>query len=121
MSEERFDRIDERLDRVETGQTGLRADVARLEACQNDLRADLTGHVGRLEGRIDDLDRHMHVLHEEAMDRIAAMPESVDALRVEMVRGFAVITEAIDRRLDPLEITVRQHSMDIERLKQTRG
>jgi hypothetical protein len=61
MSEERFDRIEQRLDRLEGG--------------QQELRSDLEAHVGRLEGRLDDLDRHMHVLHEDVIARIAAIPE----------------------------------------------
>jgi hypothetical protein len=107
MSEERFDRIEQRLDRLEAG--------------QSDLRTDLNAHVGRLEGRIDDLDRHMHVLHEDVIARIAAIPEYTGPTKAEMDQGFADLREMISRRLDPLDATVRQHTIDIERLKQARG
>jgi chromosome segregation ATPase len=122
--DERFDRVDGRLDRLEvgledlTGRVALRSDVAAFEA---EVRNGVGTLREEMRATADELRRHMGVLHEEAMDRIAAMPESVDALRVEMTRGFADITEMIGRRLDPLETTVRQHSVDIEQLKQTRG
>ena len=98
MSEERFDRIEQRLDRLEAGQVGLR------------------NHVGRLDRRFDDLDRHMHVLHEDVIARIAAIPEYAGPTRA----AFTELREIIERRLDPFEATVRQHTIEIERLKQTR-
>ena len=58
MSEERFDRIEQRLDRLEAGFVRL---DGRLD--------DLTGHVVRLDSRIDDLGRHMRVLHEDTIAR----------------------------------------------------
>lgn len=106
MSEERFDRIEQRLDRLEGG--------------QHELRADLEAHVGRLEGRIDDMDRHMHVLHEDVIARIAAIPEYAGPTKSEIQQGFAELRETIERRLDPLEAIVRQHTIEIERLKQAR-
>jgi hypothetical protein len=90
MSEERFDRIELRLDRLEDGQLELRAQI------------------GRLGGRIDDLDRHMHVLHEDVITRIAAIPEYTGPTRAEMQQGFADLREAIERRLDPLEVIERR-------------
>src|SRR6188768_663020 len=61
MSEERFDRIDERLDRLEVRQEDLKSDVAR--------RFDAIGE------RFDELGRQMRVLHEGVLARIAAIPE----------------------------------------------
>jgi chromosome segregation ATPase len=95
MSEEHFDRIEQRLDRLKGGQQQLRADLG-------------------------DLDRHMHVLHEDVIARIAAIPEYSGPTRAEMQQSFADLRETIERRLDPLEATVRQHTIEIERLKQTR-
>jgi hypothetical protein len=62
----------------------------------------------------------MHVLHEDVIARIAAIPEYTGPTRAEMDQGFADIRELIGRRLDPLEATVRQHSIEIERLKRGR-
>ncbi len=70
-----------------------------------------------MEDRIEVLDRHMHVLHEDVIGRIAALPEYIGPTKAE----FAELKEMIGRRLDPLEATVRQHSLDIERLKNSRG
>ena len=106
MFEERFDRIEQRLDRLEGG--------------QHELRADLEAHGGRLEGRIDDLGRHMHVLHEDVIARIAAIPEYTGPTKAEIQQAFAELRETIDWRLDPLEAIARQHTIEIERLKQSR-
>ena len=103
MWDERFDRIEQRLERLETGQTALRADVS-------------VGF-GRFDGRIDDLDQRMHVLHEDVIARIAAIPEYPGPTKAE----FASLREMIERRLDPLEAVVREHSAEIEQLKHARG
>ena len=105
MSEERFDRIEQRLDRLEAG-------VVRLDGRVDDL----SGRVDGLSGRVDDLGRHMRVLHEETIARIAATREYTGPTREE----FAELKDMIGRRLDPLETVVRQHSIDIERLKRRR-
>jgi hypothetical protein len=83
MSEERFDRIDRKLTELDTG-------------------------LGDVNRRIDDLDRHMHVLHEDVIGRIAAMPDNTARLEARMDRGFADLKETIGRRLDPLEAAVRR-------------
>ena len=56
MSEERFDRIEQRLDRLETGQKALHDDLGDL------------GQQLRMQS--DDLGRQMRVLHEDLVDRI---------------------------------------------------
>jgi archaellum component FlaC len=124
MSEERFDRIEHRLDRLEVGQNELKAQLTaqgrRLDG--HDGRFDaLDRRVESLETRVTDLARHMHVLHEDVIARIAAIPEYTGPTKAEMNHGFADLREMIGRRLDPLEATVRQHSIDIERLKQDRA
>ena len=60
--DERFTRIDERLDRLETGQSELRERMARLEAGQSELRermarlevgqTELRERVARIEGTV---------------------------------------------------------------------
>ncbi len=136
MSEERFDAIDGRLDRLEKGQTELRGAVARLETGQAELRgavstletgqtelqgsvakletgqAELRGEIGRLDGRIDTLDRHMHVLHEETISRIAAISELPWATKADINRVVDKIDELVDRRIVPLEVAVRSLSRE---------
>jgi chromosome segregation ATPase len=117
---ERFDRIDSRLDRLEAGQDDLRSDVKNLQAGQDSLRSDvreLRADHGTLRTDLEDLGRHMRVLHEEVLDRIRAIPEYSGPTRAE----FAELKEMLGRRLDPLEATVRQHSAEIEHLKQQRN
>ena len=67
--------------------------------------------------RLDDLDRHMHVLHEDVLDRIAAIPDSARRIEAKMDEGFADLKETIARRLDPLEAAVLQHSVMLNRLE----
>ena len=105
MSEERFDRIDQEL-------SGVQTRLDRLEVGQKDL----TAQVGHMDARFDELRRHMGVLHESVLDRIAATREYTGPTRGE----FAELKETIGRRLDPLETVVRHHSLDIEALKRTR-
>jgi hypothetical protein len=103
MTEERFDQVDARLDRLEAGQTELRGTVANLVIGQAELR----GEIERLDGRIDTLDRHMHVLHEETLQRIAAISEEPLATKAEMNRGFSELKALISRSIGPLELAVR--------------
>ena len=63
----------------------------------------------------------MHVLYEDVIARIAAIPDNASRLEAKIDRGFTDLKEAIGRRLDPLEAAVRQHSTEIERLKQGRA
>lgn len=131
MYKARFDRIDQRLDTVESGQNELRADVRRLdgriEHLDRDMHALHEAAIGRIEdldrrmhllheaaiGRIEDVDRHMHVRHEDVIARIAATPEYTGPTRAE----FAELKEMLSRRLDPLEAAVRLHSVEIDQLK----
>jgi chromosome segregation ATPase len=105
MSEQRFDRIEERLDRLDGRMDKLDGRMDKLD-----------GRFDKLEARVGDVDRHMHVLHEDVIARIAAIPEYSGPTRTE----FAEFRELIERRLDPLERLVRQHDADIERLKRSR-
>jgi archaellum component FlaC len=112
MSEQRFNRIEERLDRLD-------GRMDKLDGRMNGLDGRMDGfdaRMDRLENRVGDVDRYMHVLHEDVIARIAAIPEYSGPTRTE----FAEFRELIERRLDPLERLVRQHDADIERLKRSR-
>jgi hypothetical protein len=50
----------------------------------------------------------MHVLHEDVIARIAAIPEYTGPTKAEMQQGFAELRDAIDRRLVPLEAIARR-------------
>lgn len=83
--------------------------------CRCALTVDL--RLEGVDGRIEDLDQHMHVLHEEVIGRIADTREYTGPTREE----FNELKEMIGRRLDPLEAAVRHHTVEIERLKQAGG
>jgi hypothetical protein len=70
-----------------------------------------------MDSQSAELRRHMGVLHEEALGRIAATREYTGPTKAEMNQAFADLTETITRRLDPLEAAVRQHSLRLDRLE----
>jgi uncharacterized phage infection (PIP) family protein YhgE len=105
-----------RVDELVAGQQGLVTRVDGLAVGQQGLQAGLN----RLETRIDEVDRHMHVLHEDVIDRIAAIPTD-GPTKAQMKRGLDDQGEAIGRRLDPLETVVIRHTAEIEQLKNARG
>ena len=116
----RLDRVDARLEHVDTRLDRVDARLDRLEAGQNELRT-------HLDDRIDELGQQMRVLHEDVIDRIAATRESPGNSAKNRQQASA---DDVDRRLDPLEalvpvvkehgVTLRRHDADIERLKRRR-
>lgn len=58
---ERFDHVDERFDRVETGIRDLRGDMnrgfAKVNADMNELRGEMNGRFDRLDARFDAMQR----------------------------------------------------------------
>ncbi len=90
MSDDRLARIEGRLEELVVGQAelrtevgGLRGDVAELKEDVGGLKVDvaelkedvgeLKSDVRRLDSRVDDVQRHMHVLHEDVIDRIKGL------------------------------------------------
>jgi uncharacterized phage infection (PIP) family protein YhgE len=114
-----------RVDELATGQQGLATRVDELAAGQQGLvtrvdelavgQRELQVGQKRLDARIEEVDRHMHVLHENVLDRIAAIPTDGPS-KVEVKRWIDDQGEAIGRRLDPVEAAVTRHSAEIERL-----
>ncbi len=110
MSEERFvqieqklDRVEQRVDRVEQKLDHVAADVEVLKADMVEVKSDLRG----VAGRVEDLDRHMHVLHEEAMDRIRALGEH-DTLRAEMRSEFKSLRDVLTQHIALSDVTDRR-------------
>jgi len=143
MSEERFDRIDQkiagievRLDtldqRVETMGSAL---SQRIEGVNTQLTARMDAMGGALNQRIDtlgsdlnqridtmgaDLSQRMGVLHENVLEIIASSSERNAVTRGEFQEAMADLKETISRRIDHLEVVVRRHSADIAKLKRAR-
>jgi len=129
MSDERFDRIEVRLDRLEQGQEAVRSEIGELRAGQEglrdgyeQLRAEMRdGHEqlrvemregqqqlrAELKSDHEELRRHMGVLHEEVMDRIQALTFNPEPLRREFRAADDAVREDIGRRLDPIEAALR--------------
>jgi archaellum component FlaC len=91
MSEERFDRIDEDL---------------------SDFRARFES----VDARFDELRRHLHVFHEDMIERLASLREFSAPTRVE----FFEFKDAVANELNPLKAVVRQHNIDIAKLRRER-
>jgi len=82
MSEERLERIETKVDGLETRFDGL-------------------------ETKFDDLGRHMRVLHEDLVGRIADLAPDYAPIRREFKEADAELRESIEVRLQPLEAAER--------------
>jgi hypothetical protein len=130
MSDERLDRIEATQDRLIAGQAKLEAGQAKLEAGQAKLetgqakleagQAQLEAGQEKLGADVAALGREMRVLHEDVVDRIRALADPGEILRREIRAGDTRVYESLDQRVQPLELTVREHSQDIARLKKRR-
>jgi archaellum component FlaC len=115
-ADERFDRVDERFDRIDE-----RFDRVDERFDRIDERFDrVDERFGRMDERFDRIDQRIGVLHEDVLGRIAATGEDAPATKREMAQGFADLRELIERRLDPLEAAVRDHSQRITALEKRR-
>jgi regulator of replication initiation timing len=127
MSEERFARIEAKLDVVvsdvselkagqarlvdevsglKVGQARLVDDVCELKVGQARLIDDVTqlqAGQTRTETRLDKLE----INQEKMRDDIKLIAESHGALGIQMEKGFQSLHEVIDRRLTPLENAMR--------------
>jgi len=63
--------------------------------------------VDGLETRFDDLGRHMRVLHEDLVGRIADLAPDYAPIRREFKEADAELRESIEVRLQPLEAAER--------------
>jgi len=95
----------------------LKTDVQVLKTDVQELRTD----VQELRTDVRDLGHQMRVLHEDVIDRIKAIPDPTETIRREMRTGFAELREEMNRRIEPLELTVRDHSIELARLKEGRA
>lgn len=105
------------IQEIRTDVRELRTDVQELRAGQNELRADFT----TLRTEVRDMGHLMRVLHEDVIECIKAIPDPTETIRREMKAGFAELREEMNRRIDPLELTVRDHSIELARLKDSRA
>ena len=113
----RFDRVDQRLDQVDR----------RFDGLATDMKAGFAGIRAAMDRQSEELRRHMGVLHEEALERIADTREPPGA---QGIGTSADSKDQLGRRLDPLEalvpvvrehgVTLKRHDADIERLKRRR-
>jgi chromosome segregation ATPase len=130
MSDTQLDRIEGTLGRIDSSLQEVKADVAVLKTDVAGLKTDvaglktdvtgLKGDVARLDGKVEELRVHMGVLHEDALDRIAALNASRDEGRLATKADLADLREHLDQRLNPIEMAIRSHSADIADLQRWR-
>lgn len=87
----------------------LAAIDVKLEVFANNLRGEMRTQSESLGQRIDDLDRHMHVLHEDTIDKIKALAPDFAPTERKIKEGDDGLREEFDRRLRPLEREHRKH------------
>ena len=68
-----------------------------------DLRQEMQGMRQEFRNSLDEGRRHMHVLHEDLVDRIKALAPDCGPIRREFQGEIAELRESTDRRLVPLE------------------
>jgi chromosome segregation ATPase len=108
--EQKVDRLEQRVERVEQKVDRLEQRVERVEQRVErvDQKVDrLAADVSTVAVRLEDLDRHMHVLHEEAMDRIRALGEH-DTLRAEMRSEFKSLRDVLTQHIALSDATDRR-------------
>lgn len=127
---ERFGAADKRFDRLEKAITNVRDELThridgmseRIDGMSEriDGLSELPQRVDGVSRRLDELSLRVGVLHEDLVERIAASSERNAISREEFRLAIAELTENFGRRIDPLELTVREHSVDIATLKRMR-
>lgn len=123
MSEERFDRIDNEIAGLKDRFDGVDARFVAVDARFDTVDARLVAVDARFDAvdvRFDALDQRIGVLHENVLDIIAASTERNAVTKGEFKEAIADLKETLSRRLAPLEVVVRQHSLDIADLKTRR-
>jgi chromosome segregation ATPase len=107
--EQRLDQVEQRLDRVEQRLDQVEQRLDRVEQKVDRLAVD----VSTIAGRLEDLHRHMLVLHEDVIDRIRAIGEH-DTLRAEMRSEFKVLRDTLTQHIALSAATDRRfvHRLD---------
>ena len=120
MSEERFEAIEQRLDSLAAGQQELRREMHEVGAGLRremhemgaGLRREMNATAGDLRRQVnesaDELGRQMRVLHEDTIDKIAALAPDFAPIRREFTEADDRLREEIGQRLDPLEALARK-------------
>lgn len=103
MTDDRLAAIEQHLAHLLAGQEQLRAGQDELRAGQDELRA---GQIVLIT-RVDKLE----IGQENLRDDLKALADGQRALQIEIRQGLADLREDIGRRLDPLEIAVRNLEM----------
>ena len=97
MSEERLQRIEERLDGIESRVTDLGVSLrAEMADMRDTLRAE-THNMGM------DILMQMRVLHEDVIDRIKAIPDTQAYIDRRIDDGLGVIRKEFEPRIEVLE------------------
>jgi archaellum component FlaC len=96
-AQERFGRIESRLDVLST-------DVAQIKTDVQGLKTDVEG----LKNGLSELGHQMRVLHEDTIDRIKDLAPDFGPIRREFKQADADLRSEMDSRLVILEAAVRK-------------
>ena len=113
MSDERFAKIEASVEQLVFGQ-------GRLEQEMKAFREEVVEQFKAIPALEQRLGNQMRVLHEDVIARIQAISDPTASLRREIRDGDDRVREEFNRRLDPLELTVRDHSAELARIKTKR-
>jgi FtsZ-binding cell division protein ZapB len=107
MSEERFNRLETKLDGVVADVAVLKTDVAELKTDVAVLKTDVRGLKADQTSMEERLVAQMRMLHEDTIDRLRTISEAQDAAR-ELAREranrhFSLVLDNHEHRLTALE------------------
>lgn len=109
MSEDRLERIASQIDKLISGQESLQSGQGVLQRGQDVLQQRverLERGQERHEERLSDLEAGQLALRRD----VQQVAEGHAAILVTMNKGFCDLSDLIVRRLEPLELVVREHS-----------
>ncbi len=120
MSEEGFDRIEEKLTRHDARFDAIDARFDGVDARFDGVDTRIDSLATEMRAGFEAVNQRIGVLHEDLLNTIAASTERDAVSRQEFKKAMADIAEKFGRRLDPLETTVRTHSAEIAELRRAR-
>jgi len=128
MSEERLERIEQKVDILVSGQIGLETRMGRVETRLDGIETRLDGIDGRLDGidgRLDGIDGRLDGI-DGRLDRTEGSQEDLRGMVMQIAEGHAAHTRqialgfealhmALERHQRPLEDAVRDHTAILKR------
>jgi len=110
MVEDRLKNIEQSLDDLHHGASSMGVRLESIETSLNGLRSSTNERFERVDDRLEELNRHMRVLHEDVKSDVRALAESLVAFEERVDRRFDAMSADNARHLTVLQDILRFHS-----------